>query len=86
RCAYGICCAESMTCALTEYLRGARGRSRTDTLLRAADFESAWVYPKCLVRQAFYPSTNLMCKKMCKFLLDNSLTPCSFGDKSTRLR
>jgi site-specific DNA recombinase len=32
---------------------GARGRSRTDTLLRAADFESAWGYPNCLVRLLF---------------------------------
>ena len=32
---------------------GARGRSRTDTLLRAADFESARGCSKCLAQQAF---------------------------------
>ena len=36
-----------------EFSRGARGRSRTDTLLRAADFESAWAYPKCLILMPF---------------------------------
>ena len=49
--------------------------SRTDTLLRAADFESAWGYPKCLVRREFYGSPKVMCKKLCKFLLDESPHP-----------
>ena len=41
-----IPCARMPRC---EHKSGARGRSRTDTLLRAADFESAWVFPKCLI-------------------------------------
>jgi hypothetical protein len=30
-----------------------RGRSRTDTLLKAADSESAWGFPKCLIQVTF---------------------------------
>jgi hypothetical protein len=39
-----------------------------ELLLRAADFESAWGFPKCLIQVTFYAKPEFMCKKMRKEL------------------
>jgi hypothetical protein len=43
----------SQSVRIKQGFKWCRGRSRTDTLLRAADFESAWVCSKYLISRLF---------------------------------